>query len=90
MSITSNICIYTKQIQDVPPPRGACPLGERKNHVYILYLLDVILMNIFNVILMHIFDVRMRMHILNVLLLLLATTVIALLLWELHRCDSGD
>ena len=39
---------------------------------------------------MHIFDVLIRMRELDVLLLLLlATTVIALLFWELHRYNNG-
>ena len=42
-----------------------------------------------DVILMRILHVLIRMHILDVLLLLLATTVIAPLLWELHVCNNG-
>ena len=39
---------------------------------------------------MNVLDVLTRMHILDVLLLqLLATTVIALLFWELYHCDNG-
>ena len=86
MSITSNIYKINTRFSS---PQGACPLGERKNHVFILYILDVILMHILDVILMHILDVLIRMHILDVLLLLLATTVIAPLFWELHRCNNG-
>ena len=43
-------------------------------------------MHISDGILMHTLDVLIRMHILDVLLLLLATTVIAPLFWELQRC----
>ena len=42
-------------------------------------------MHILNVILMHVLDVLISMHKLDVLLLLLATTVIARLFWELHH-----
>ena len=70
-------------------PPGGLPLGERKNHVFVLDILDVVLVHIVNVMLMHILDVLIRMHILHVLLLLLATTVIASLLWELQRRNNG-
>ena len=79
MSITSNIYKIKTTFSS---SQGACPLGERKNQVFILYILDVILMHILDGILMHILDVLIRMHILDVLLLLLATTVIAPLFWE--------
>ena len=69
--------------------QGASPLGEGKCYIYFVYILDVILMHILDVILMHILYVLIRMHILDVLLLLLATTVIAPLFWELHRCNNG-
>ena len=81
INIPSNICtsitsnIY-KTNTTLPLPQGACPLGERKIHVFILCILDVILMHILDGILMHILDVLIRMHILDVLLLLLATVVL--------------
>ena len=62
-------------------PQGASPLWKGK-FVSILNIPNVILMHILDVILMHILDVLIRMHILNVLLLLPATKVIALLFWE--------
>ena len=65
--------------------RGQAPWGK-ENVVFILYVLDVILMHISDVILMHILDVLILMQILDVLL---ATTVIAPLCWELHRCNIG-
>ena len=91
MSIISNIYTINTTCSS---PQGACPLGERQNHVFILYIYiyisDVILMHISDGLLMHISDVLIRMHILDILLLLLlATTVIALLFWELHRCNNG-
>ena len=46
-------------------------------------------MHILDVTLMHILAVLIRMHILEVLLLLLATTVIAPLFWGLHCCNIG-
>ena len=70
-------------------PQGSCPLGESKNHVFILNILDVILMYIVDVILMHILDVLIRMHISDVLLLPpLAATVIAPLFWDFQRCTT--
>ena len=57
------------------PPRGQAPWGQA-DVVCILYILGVILMHILDVIVMHIFDVLIRMHILDVLLLLLATTAV--------------
>ena len=48
-------------------------------------MLDVIFMHILDGILMHILDVLIRMHILDVLLLLLATAVIATLFWQFQR-----
>ena len=63
-------------------PLGTCPLGKRRNHVFIPYVLDVILMHILDVVFMHILIVLIRMHMLDVvLLLLLATTVIEPLFW---------
>ena len=61
--------------------QGRTPWGE-ENLVLIFYILDVLLMHTLDVILLHILDVLIRMHILNVLLLLLVTTVIAPLFWE--------
>ena len=56
--------------------------GE-ENCESILYILDVMFMRILHVILMHTLHVLIRMHILDVLLLLLlATIVIAPLLWK--------
>ena len=50
--------------------QGASPWGE-DNVVFILYILDAILMHILDGILMHVLHVLIRMHILDVLLLLL-------------------
>ena len=80
MSITSNT--YKINTWILCSPRGQAPWGE-ENVVFILYILDVILMHILDGILMHMLDVLIRMHILDVLLLLLlATTVIAPMFWE--------
>ena len=56
--------------------QGASSLGVG-NLVFILYISSVILVHILHVILMHILNVLTRIQILDVLLLLLATTVIA-------------
>ena len=65
-------------------PRGHPPWGQ-EHVLLILYKSDVILMNILDVIFMHILYVLIRMHTLDVsllLLLMLATTVIAPLFSE--------
>ena len=86
MSPTSNMYRITTKCCS---PQGACPLGERNNHGFSLYILDVIPMHMLDAILINILDVLIRMQILNVLLLLLATTVIAPLFWKLLRCNNG-
>ena len=68
-------------MHDVCIRPGGKPRGQEKL-VFILYKLDSRLMHILDVILMHILDVLIRMHMLDVLLLLLATTVMAPLFWE--------
>ena len=69
---------------------GAGPLGDRKNNLFISYILDVILMHILNVILMHILDVRIRIHILDVLLLVLATMAVASLFGEFQPQSNNS
>ena len=83
---TSNTCIKVqsniltripsniyKTNTNISPPPWACPLGKHKNHVFILFIVDVILMHILAGILMHILDVLIRMHISDVMLLLQGT-----------------
>ena len=57
-------------------PRGQAPWGE-ETVVSILYILGVLLIRILDVILMHILDVLIRMHVLDVLLLLLLATMVS-------------
>ena len=78
----------TKYIQQSPPPRGLAPWASASIMYLFLYILDLILMHIFDVRLMHTLGFLIRMHILDVLLLL-ATTVITTLFWELHHCNNG-
>ena len=67
MSITSNIL---KINTTFPSPQGACPLGERKNNLFMFYILDVTLMHVPHGIFMHMLNVLIHMLILDVLLLL--------------------
>ena len=69
--------------------QGASPLGD-ENIGFILYMLDAVLMHILDVILMHGLHVIIRVHVLDVLLLLLllATVVMVPLFWELHFCND--
>ena len=83
-------CIqHIKKKHDCCARPGGNPLGGAEHVVFMLYILHVVLMHVLNVILMHILDVLIRMRIVDVLLLLLATTLIAPLLWELHYCNNG-
>ena len=80
MYVCTTSDIYKISTCRLRSPRGQAPWGE-EHLVLISYISGVKLMHILDVILMHILDVRIRMQISNVLLLLLATTVLAPLFW---------
>ena len=76
-------------MQHFPRPRGLAPRASATiMYLFCICVLDVILTRMLDVILMHTLDVLIRMHILNVLLLVLATTVLAICFWELLCCNN--
>ena len=83
INVTSNVCrsitsnIYKMRTTFSVPLGGLSPARTQQTRI-ILHMLHVILMHILFLIFMHLLDVLIRIHIFDVLLLLLlATTVIA-------------
>ena len=77
INIPSNVCMSITSNDVCVCPGGKPPWGRKMSHLF--HILEVILMHILDVMLMHILNVPISMHILDVILLLLATPVIAVL-----------